>query len=76
MDMKKIFILALAFILSVIFLSGCASLILPYEEEPLCRLGVEGGYCGSLSDVYDAVSYEMYPKKREGNRNTKGEYLK
>lgn len=74
--MKNIYILAVALFLSVMFLSGCASLILPYEEEPLCRLGVEGGYCGSLSDVYDAVSYEMYLKKRQGCINTKGEYLK
>lgn len=34
------------------FLSSC-SLLLPYEEEPLCKLGKEGGYCGSISDVYE-----------------------
>jgi hypothetical protein len=51
-------------------------MIMPYAEEPLCRKGVEGGYCGSLSDVYDAVSYEQYSKQTHNRNNTKGDYLK
>ena len=51
-------------------------MIMPYAEEPLCRKGVEGGYCGSLSDVYDAVTCEQYPKQGNNRNNTKGAYLK
>ncbi len=38
-------------IFSSLIVSSCAFL-LPYEEEPLCKIGKEGGYCGSISDVY------------------------
>lgn len=31
---------------------GCSA-IMPYEEEPLCKIGKEGGYCGSVYDVYN-----------------------
>jgi len=34
------------------FFYGC-SVLLPYEEEPLCKLGKEQGYCGSIYDVYE-----------------------
>jgi len=49
--MKKLKLLLLFLSISV-FCSSC-SLLLPYEEEPLCRKGKEGGYCGSLLDVYE-----------------------
>ncbi len=60
-------------ILSVAVLtSGCASIVIPYHETPLCSKGVTGGYCASISEVYDAVTEDiiehgMYegPYKRE-----------
>lgn len=44
--------------------SGCTKVVLPYKDEPLCSKGVTGGYCGSLSEVYNAVTAEMDSKKR------------
>ncbi len=57
-------------------LCGCASLLLPYEEEPLCKLGVEGGYCGSLSDVYEAVNNQQCLEKNKKCNKKKVEYVK
>jgi hypothetical protein len=74
--MKKTISIIILSILIALLLSACASMIMPYAEEPLCRKGVEGGYCGSLSDVYDAVSYEQYSKQTHNRNNTKGDYLK
>jgi len=33
------------------FIFSC-SLILPYEEKPLCEKKEELGYCGSLTEIY------------------------
>jgi len=33
-------------------LSSCAKMLMPYEENPACQLGKDGGVCGSISDVY------------------------
>lgn len=74
--MEKIISIATLSLLLALLLSGCASMIMPYAEEPLCRKGVEGGYCGSLTDVYDIVSYEQYLKQTHDRNNTKGDYLK
>jgi len=74
--MKRIILTAILLSAFALLLSGCASMIMPYAEEPLCRKGVEGGYCGSLSDVYDAVTCEQYPKQENKRNNTKGAYLK
>ncbi len=46
--MKKMFLTAAVSIFSF----GCSA-IMPYEEEPLCKIGKEGGYCGSVFDVYN-----------------------
>ena len=48
---------------SAVFLSGC-SILLPYEEEPLCKIGKEGGYCGSLYDVYEET-LNIPPERRK-----------
>jgi hypothetical protein len=73
---QKIISIAIVSTLLVLLLNGCASIIMPYADEPLCRKGVEGGYCGSLSDVYDAVTYEQYPKQTNNHNRTKGDYVK
>jgi hypothetical protein len=44
--------------------SGCASLMLGYSEEPLCRKGVYGGYCASMTEVYDEVTKELKLNKK------------
>jgi len=36
----------------VVFVCGCAKIILPYEETQLCKKGADSGLCGSVSDVY------------------------
>lgn len=36
-----------------LFVSGCSKILLPYEEERLCKRGPGFGVCGSLSDVYE-----------------------
>ena len=57
--MRKVLLL-LVFI-GLITLTGCSSkILLPYEEKPICSLGKEGGYCGSLSDVYNYIEKEEY----------------
>jgi len=36
-----------------LMLSGCGSkVLLPYEENVLCKRGSEEGMCGSISQVY------------------------
>ena len=44
-------------------LVGCTKLIMPYAEEPMCRKGIVGGYCGSITEVYDVTTEEMKRKK-------------
>jgi len=56
--MKKFMFLLFAFV------SSSCSLILPYEEEPLCKIGREGGYCGSIMDVYEAT-LNAEPERRK-----------
>jgi hypothetical protein len=43
----------------VVFLSGCSTLIVPYHNEPLCKKVDGGGYCGSITEVYHAVSEDI-----------------
>lgn len=48
--MKTAFLIA---VMTALYLSGCSSKILmPYEEEPLCKLKPGQGMCGSVSQVY------------------------
>jgi hypothetical protein len=42
-----------------ILTAGCASVVVPYNETPLCSKGITGGYCASLTDVYDEVNKEI-----------------
>lgn len=47
--MKSLF-LTIIFILT---LTGCnGKVLLPYEDEPLCKKGPKEGMCGSVSEVY------------------------
>ena len=34
-------------------LSGCASMVMPYSDTPLCKKGAAAGYCGSITEVYE-----------------------
>lgn len=53
--MKKIIV----FLFIAELLTGCSSkILLPYEENPICSAGKEGGYCGSLTDVYKKIEEE------------------
>ncbi|WP_418180604.1 hypothetical protein ACNSOL_00260 [Aliarcobacter lanthieri] len=57
MKIKKILFVLIS---SVFILTGCGSKIfMPYEEEPLCNAGKGSGYCGSVSDVYEAKIKEQ-----------------
>lgn len=47
--MRKILILAL---ISGFLMSCSSKILLPYHEDTLCHAGEQGGYCGSLYDVY------------------------
>ena len=62
-----------------LFLCGCASILMPYESEPLCYKGITGGYCGSLSEVYQVVSHEQEMReqavKEKQTNKMKGEFL-
>lgn len=41
--------------------SGCSSkVLLPYEDEPLCKRGNGEGMCGSVSEVYKATARINY----------------
>jgi hypothetical protein len=47
--MRWLLLMALA-----LFIGGCSpKILLPYEEERLCKRGPGYGVCGSLSDVYE-----------------------
>jgi len=66
--MQKILLLFLL-ILLLITMSGCASIIMPYTENPLCSKGQAGGYCGTITDVNEVTDREM-------NMNKKNKYSK
>lgn len=51
-------------LLGVALCTGCTSIVLPYHEEPLCRKGVTGGYCASMTEVYDEISKDMKQNKK------------
>lgn len=57
--MKKLVVLMFLFIGS--FISSCSTkLIVPFEEEKVCVKGVEYGYCGRISDVYEDTIKRPY----------------
>jgi len=43
-------------VLALLLFSGCGKILLPYEEAPLCNIGIGQGYCGSVSNVYDKTT--------------------
>ena len=59
--MKKIFIFMAIF--QTILTSCSTKILLPYEENTVCSLGKEGGYCGSLSDVYEYIEKQEEEKE-------------
>lgn len=44
-----------------LLLVSCGRVLLPYNEEPLCRKGPSAGFCGSLSEIYEDM--EKNPEK-------------
>ena len=40
-------------------LSGCASMVMPYSDTPLCKKGAAAGYCGSITEVYEETNNEV-----------------
>lgn len=50
---SKQFIKISILLLIICFSFSCSRILLPYDDEPYCRLGDTGGMCGSLSSVYD-----------------------
>lgn len=71
--MKQSLIVLIICVSLCLFSFGCASLVMPYAEEPLCKKGIAGGYCGSLSDVYE-ISEMEHPNKKPKNK-VQGGYL-
>ena len=51
-------LLALA-ITVVTGLTGCASMVMPYSDTPLCKKGATAGYCGSITEVYEETTREV-----------------
>lgn len=44
-----------------IFLSGCSSnVLMPYEENPTCKLKPGQGQCGSVSEIYERSEKASY----------------
>lgn len=40
-------------LICILALAGCSvKVLLPYEDEPLCKKGPNEGMCGSVSEVY------------------------
>jgi len=66
--MQKILLLFLL-ILLLAGMSGCASIVMPYAENPLCSKGQAGGYCGTITDVNEVTDREMSMNKK--NKNSK-----
>ncbi len=39
--------------------AGCASMVMPYSDTPLCKKGAAAGYCGSITEVYEETSRDV-----------------
>lgn len=50
---------ALLFATILFALTGCASMIMPYSDTPLCQKGAAAGYCGSITEVYEITNSEV-----------------
>lgn len=49
----------------LLILTGCASIIMPYHEDSLCKKGVAGGYCDSLSEIDEYVDQKYFNKAKK-----------
>lgn len=68
--MQKVLI-ALLLLLLLAGAFGCAGIVMPYAESPLCVKGVAGGYCGTITDVNAVTDREMEERKKKKNSKTK-----
>lgn len=60
----------LSLLLSLLLaLTGCAKIVMPYAENPLCSKGTAGGYCGSITDVNAVTDKEMEERKKKKTNN-------
>lgn len=53
-------------------MGGCASVVMPYAENPLCSKGAAGGYCGTVTDVNEVTDREIDERKKNKNHKKKG----
>lgn len=68
--MQKILIVMLIFLL-LAGVFGCASMVMPYAENPLCSKGQVGGYCGTVTDVNEITDKEMDKRKKKNKISQK-----
>lgn len=61
--MKKRLMLLIC--LATFLFNGCASILMPYAEEPLCKKGISGGYCGNLSEIYEVTKDKQQTHYKE-----------
>jgi hypothetical protein len=54
-----------ALIIMVLCGLAACSIVMPYQDHPLCSRGRVGGYCGPLNEVYDATTQEIDTKNKE-----------
>lgn len=48
-------------VMVLIFLDGCSSnVLMPYEENPTCKLKPGQGQCGSVSEIYERSEKVTY----------------
>lgn len=48
-------------LLMVVFICSCSTkIIIPFEEEKVCVKGVEYGFCGRVSDLYEDTLKKPY----------------
>ena len=45
-------------------LTAC-SIVMPYQDQPLCSKGRVGGYCGPLNEVYDVTTQDIDTKSKQ-----------
>lgn len=72
--MQKILVVMLLFLL-LAGAFGCASIVMPYAENPLCSKGQAGGYCGTITDVNEITDKEMEERKKKSKVSRKKEVI-
>jgi hypothetical protein len=55
---------AVLIIITLCILTSC-SLLMPYQDQPLCSKGRVGGYCGPLNEVYDVTTQDIDTKNKQ-----------